>query len=1006
MPCNFLSTDAAQLDLQITSACWQRLHSFGELRMVGPLEPCVGDLLVKYRDQWMPVCSTQWTARYGEIVCRETGCGLYDILQFKPVSAEYGPLLLNTFQCNGTETSFTECSFTVSNQEQCQSGAMVNIYCKVKQRVELSDGGSPCAGRVEASNSHSYLLIVCGRGWDMNEAQVLCNYLGCGDAVSASGNSEFGTGKWPMLHAELHCNGTENDPWKCERRSLAHSNCSKEIEAAGVTCSGHRKPRLVDGSDRCSGRLEIQHGETWGTMCDSHWDLLDARVVCTALKCGDVISVIGGAYFGEGSGPMWKDSYECEGNESMISDCATTTQRHDHNCTRRSSVSIICSGQKGPRLVGGNDACSGRVEILRGEIWGTICDAFWDLQDASVVCNNLRCGVALSAPGGAFFGEGNGTNWNDVYECRGNEKRLSDCHIASWTDHPCTHRNDAGVLCSADRWQLRLVDGAGVCDGRVEVYNGGVWGRVTDDLWDFKDADVVCRQLNCGSAINVYNSSIYGIGKGSVLMNNVNCTGSEPSIWNCTFTQPKGLSLGDDVGVFCSDHSPIRLMDGGNRCAGRVELYYNGTWGTVCDDSWDLTDALVICKELNCGSAVNATVSSWFGQGSGPIWMDDVNCSANDSALWQCLARPRGENDCIHKEDAGVICSDYMAIRLVNGTNPCQGRLEVFHNNIWGTVCSDSFNMVNAKVVCMQLNCGSATKVNINAAFGEGSGPIWFDEVKCRLDDTLLWQCPSSPWGQHNCNHREDVGVTCSESKPTKSQDEGIGKESIVHQIPKDADLRLVAGFDQCSGRVDVFVNGTWGTVCDDSWDSQDAEVVCRQLNCGEPVVTPAGMLFAQGNGTIWMDEVKCKGSELLLWDCQFPAFGRHDCGHKEDVGLICSGYPLHTAPFSYVKTTIYIIPCVLGCLLVAVSFYLVRDLIRNIQNGRSKQQQSTTGFPGPLYEDIDIQASEDGFVDSHSASSMNKVEYYVGNDWLEHKDELLAGSLSPPDDEYNDIEP
>ncbi|XP_069753728.1 scavenger receptor cysteine-rich type 1 protein M130-like isoform X8 [Narcine bancroftii] len=876
MPCNFLSTDAAQLDLQITSACWQRLHrparpfglpkiSFGELRMVGPLEPCVGDLLVKYRDQWMPVCSTQWTARYGEIVCRETGCGLYDILQFKPVSAEYGPLLLNTFQCNGTETSFTECSFTVSNQEQCQSGAMVNIYCKVKQRVELSDGGSPCAGRVEASNSHSYLLIVCGRGWDMNEAQVLCNYLGCGDAVSASGNSEFGTGKWPMLHAELHCNGTENDPWKCERRSLAHSNCSKEIEAAGVTCSGHRKPRLVDGSDRCSGRLEIQHGETWGTMCDSHWDLLDARVVCTALKCGDVISVIGGAYFGEGSGPMWKDSYECEGNESMISDCATTTQRHDHNCTRRSSVSIICSGQKGPRLVGGNDACSGRVEILRGEIWGTICDAFWDLQDASVVCNNLRCGVALSAPGGAFFGEGNGTNWNDVYECRGNEKRLSDCHIASWTDHPCTHRNDAGVLCS---------------------------------------------------------------------------------------------------------------------------------------------DALVICKELNCGSAVNATVSSWFGQGSGPIWMDDVNCSANDSALWQCLARPRGENDCIHKEDAGVICSDYMAIRLVNGTNPCQGRLEVFHNNIWGTVCSDSFNMVNAKVVCMQLNCGSATKVNINAAFGEGSGPIWFDEVKCRLDDTLLWQCPSSPWGQHNCNHREDVGVTCSESKPTKSQDEGIGKESIVHQIPKDADLRLVAGFDQCSGRVDVFVNGTWGTVCDDSWDSQDAEVVCRQLNCGEPVVTPAGMLFAQGNGTIWMDEVKCKGSELLLWDCQFPAFGRHDCGHKEDVGLICSGYPLHTAPFSYVKTTIYIIPCVLGCLLVAVSFYLVRDLIRNIQNGRSKQQQSTTGFPGPLYEDIDIQASEDGFVDSHSASSMNKVEYYVGNDWLEHKDELLAGSLSPPDDEYNDIEP
>ncbi|XP_051874634.1 deleted in malignant brain tumors 1 protein-like [Pristis pectinata] len=340
---------------------------------------------------------------------------------------------------------------------------------------------------------------------------------------------------------------------------------------------------------------------------------------------------------------------------------------------------------------------------------------------------------------------------------------------------------------TVDHWQLRLADGEGRCDGRVEVYYGGVWGRVTDGLWDFKDADVVCRQLNCGFAIQVYTHSKYGIGKGPVLMNNASCNGSESYLWNCTFTQGNYLSISNDVGVFCSDHIPIRLVDGGSRCAGRVEVYYNGTWGTVCDDSWDLADAHVVCKELNCGYAVNATVSSWFGQGSGRIWVDNVNCSANNSALWQCLRSPWGENDCIHKEDAGVICSGHRDIRLANGKNPCQGRLEVFFNGTWGTVCSDSFVTENAHLVCAQLNCGSATSVENSVAFGKGSGPIWLDDVRCRADDSLIWQCPSSPWEQLNCNHEEDVGVICSESHPSKNRIQGNRKKKIMHPVPEDS---------------------------------------------------------------------------------------------------------------------------------------------------------------------------------------------------------------------------
>lgn len=99
------------------------------------------------------------------------------------------------------------------------------------------------------------------------------------------------------------------------------------------------------------------------------------------------------------------------------------------------------------------------------------------------------------------------------------------------------------------------------------------------------------------------------------------------------------------------------MLDGPHRCAGRVEVYYNNRWGTVCDDQWDLDDANVVCRQLHCGIALSTSRPGEFRAGSGPIWLDDVNCTGTEVALSYCRANDWGKTNCHHGEDAGVVCA-------------------------------------------------------------------------------------------------------------------------------------------------------------------------------------------------------------------------------------------------------------------------------------------------------------------------------------------------------------
>ena len=100
----------------------------------------------------------------------------------------------------------------------------------------------------------------------------------------------------------------------------------------------------------------------------------------------------------------------------------------------------------------------------------------------------------------------------------------------------------------------------------------------------------------------------------------------------------------------------IRLVGGNWNGEGRVEILHNDHWGTVCDDSWDMNDARVVCRALGYADASSAPHSAHFGQGSGKIWLDDVNCLGNESSIESCSHNGWSVHNCGHSEDASVIC--------------------------------------------------------------------------------------------------------------------------------------------------------------------------------------------------------------------------------------------------------------------------------------------------------------------------------------------------------------
>lgn len=276
-------------------------------------------------------------------------------------------------------------------------------------------------------------------------------------------------------------------------------------------------------------------------------------------------------------------------------------------------------------------------------------------------------------------------------------------------------------------------------------------------------------------------------------------------------------------------------------------------------------------------------------------------------------------------------------LRLVGGAADNIGRVEVYYDNKWGTICDDSWHLRDGDVICKQLGYERAERVVYRATFGEGSGPIWLDQLDCRGDESSILECRHNGWGIHDCGHREDAGIYCSRKEPTKPSSMPIRLSCPQHTAggsckacptkrhPAPGDCRTQVAVE---GIVEVFYNNTWRPVSAEGWDNDNAKVACGQLGypiafgsgpslatlwpnwkgdyCGggsgqaqcDPFLIIENEAFRQRLRSTFLKKVDCTGNEHRFLDCYFPEFGPHS-NPSLNVATVRCGFLPHSSCYS-----------------------------------------------------------------------------------------------------------
>ncbi|XP_055015847.1 scavenger receptor cysteine-rich type 1 protein M160-like [Boleophthalmus pectinirostris] len=623
---------------------------------------------------------------------------------------------------------------------------------KSSESLRLVGGASRCVGTVEVKHRGEWRRLRLVGYWDQEHTAGVCRDLDCGSAVYGEQRYDFPESRvWEVRSA-------------CVKKSSVRECVPGSYTSSfGVEVKCSDSVRLVSGSGLCSGSVQIWDG-SWTGVCDGDLDQRGAEVLCRELGCG-APSLLQGAL-----SPLGQ-TFHCEGHESALMDCPRS---NSSTCSSGATVNLTCSEL---RLVGGASRCAGTVEVrLRGE-WRRV-ESYdrWEQEATAAVCRDLDCGSVVY-----------GQRRNDFPQSR--VWRVTSTCVKKSSVRRCVWGSSSSnswaveVMCSES---VRLVSGSGLCSGSVQIWDGS-WTGVCDGDLDQRGAEVLCRELGCGAP--------------SLLQGRSNSS-------TC--------SSGATVNLTCSE---LRLVGGASRCAGTVEVNHRGEWRRMSDnfDHWDQEVAAVVCRVLDCGSAVYGEKRRDFPHS--PAWEISSGCMKESSARG-CVDGSSSSSS----SGVEVKCSD--SVRLVSGSGLCSGSVQIWDGS-WTGVCDGDLDQRGAEVLCRELDCGAPSLL-------QGALSPLGQTFHCEGHESALMDCPRS--NSSTCSSGATVNLTCSET------------------------VRLVGGASRCAGTVEVRFRGEWRRVDPSglfgNWYQANTAAVCRQLDCGSAVHTEKRNDFPQSR--VWRVRPDC----------------------------------------------------------------------------------------------------------------------------------------------------
>ncbi|XP_041104014.1 lysyl oxidase homolog 3A-like isoform X3 [Polyodon spathula] len=516
-----------------------------KVRLAGfPRKHNEGRIEVFYNEEWGTICDDDFSTENAHVLCRHLG---FISATGWTHSSKYGrgagKIWLDNVQCSGSEKSIADCRSRGWGNSDCTHDEDAGVICKderlpgfmesnvieeVEERVEeirLRPLGAMAKKRlpitegiVEVKYKGSWAQI-CDDGWTPKNSRVICGMLGFPQERKVNKNF-YKRIKKRDAKTKGKIIGSGNRE-KSKPKPKPKSKLNEDAESGTRLFAKRQQNKYRLHSVACTGN------EVHLSVCPLQFYKINA-------------------------------TRACEGGTPAVVSCVPGPQFSLGNSQKKKTQSMFRV-----RLKGGAKTGEGRVEVLKENEWGTVCDDRWNLQAASVVCRELGYGTAKEALTGARMGQGMGPMHMNEVQCSGQEKSIWNCQYKNITTNDCRHVEDASVKCNIPymgyETLVRIVGGRTTYEGRVEIKKGSKWGFICSDGWTSKEAMVVCRQLGLGYSLHAVTETWYWDGSNvtEMAMSGVKCTGSEMSLSHCQHhgdsVNCKSTDTRFAAGIICSE---------------------------------------------------------------------------------------------------------------------------------------------------------------------------------------------------------------------------------------------------------------------------------------------------------------------------------------------------------------------------------------------------------------------------------------------------------------------